>query len=235
MRTGTRAAIVLLATLLAAAGTAKLGFWQLDRAAQKVAAAAAVEERGRLPALSSADLQPDETQLQRRVQLRGRWLPDTTAYLDNRPMDGRVGFFVVTPLQLEGRPEAVLVQRGWAPRHGLDRIRLPAVSTPIEGVVEVSGRLTASPSRLYEFSASAAGPIRQNLKVADVAAEIKAPLLPLTVLQVGTASEGLLRNWPAADLGLQKHYGYAFQWFALCALILGLYVWFQLVQPRRRP
>lgn len=235
MRTGTRAAIVLLAALLAAGGTAKLGFWQLDRAAQKVAAAAAVEERGRLPALSSADLQPDETQLQRRVQLRGRWLPDTTAYLDNRPMDGRVGFFVVTPFQLEGRPEAVLVQRGWAPRHGVDRTRLPAVSTPIEGVVEVSGRLTASPSRLYEFSASAAGSIRQNLRVADVAAEIKAPLLPLTVLQVGTASEGLLRNWPAADLGLQKHYGYAFQWFALCALILGLYVWFQLVQPRRGP
>jgi surfeit locus 1 family protein len=52
-------------------------------------------------------------------------------------------------------------------------------------------------------------------------------------LQSDAPSDGLLRDWPAADLGLQKHYGYAFQWFALCALILGLYVWFQLVKPRR--
>jgi surfeit locus 1 family protein len=47
-------------------------------------------------------------------------------------------------------------------------------------------------------------------------------------------SDGLLRHWPAPDLGLHKHYGYAFQWFALCALILILYVWFQLVRPRLR-
>jgi surfeit locus 1 family protein len=29
-----------------------------------------------------------------------------------------------------------------------------------------------------------------------------------------------------------KHHGYAFQWFALSALIAGLYVWFQLLRPR---
>jgi surfeit locus 1 family protein len=48
------------------------------------------------------------------------------------------------------------------------------------------------------------------------------------------AADGLLRDWPAPDAGLQKHYGYAFQWFALSALILGLYVWFQLIRPRRQ-
>ncbi len=48
------------------------------------------------------------------------------------------------------------------------------------------------------------------------------------------ANDELLRDWPAPDLGLQKHYGYAFQWFALAALILCLYVWFQLIRPRRQ-
>ena len=60
----------------------------------------------------------------------------------------------------------------------------------------------------------------------------------MTVVQTaGSADDGLLRHWPAPDLGLHKHYGYAFQWFALCALIVGLYVWFQIVRPRlaRRP
>lgn len=224
-----RAVTVLIAALLGAALTARLGFWQLDRAAQKVAAAAAVEAQGGLPALTNAEV---AAQLNRRVSLRGHWLADKTVFLDNRPMDGRVGFFVLTPLQLEGRAEAVLVQRGWVPRNSLDRTQLPALPTAAE-VVEVQGRLTASPSRLYEFSASPPGPIRQNMTVEAFAAEIKRPMLPLTVLQLGTATDGLLRDWPAADLGLQKHYGYAFQWFALCALILGLYVWFQLVKPRR--
>ena len=224
--------IVLLAALAAAALTARLGLWQLDRAAQKVAAAAAVDERGQLPALGNVALAGDDSQLNRRVSLRGHWLADKTVFLDNRPMDGRVGFFVLTPLQLDGRPETVLVQRGWVPRNSQDRTQLPLLAASGEAV-EVNGRLTAAPSRLYEFSASPPGLIRQNLTVAAFAQEIKLPLLPLTVLQQDAASEGLLRDWPAADLGLQKHYGYAFQWFALCALILGLYVWFQLIKPRR--
>ena len=36
------------------------------------------------------------------------------------------------------------------------------------------------------------------------------------------------------DVG--KHHGYAFQWFALSALVIVLYVWFQHIRPaRRRP
>ena len=46
--------------------------------------------------------------------------------------------------------------------------------------------------------------------------------------------DGLLRQWPRPALDVHKHYGYAFQWFALCALMTGLYVWFQLVLPRRQ-
>ena len=51
-----RAVTVLIAALLGAVLTARLGFWQLDRAAQKVAAAAAVEAQGGLPALSNAEV-----------------------------------------------------------------------------------------------------------------------------------------------------------------------------------
>jgi len=47
-------------------------------------------------------------------------------------------------------------------------------------------------------------------------------------------ADGLLRHWPAPAFDVHKHYGYAFQWFALAALITGLYVWFQLVRPRLR-
>jgi len=226
-----RRLIVLIAALAGCALTARLGFWQLDRAAQKVALQQSVDARSKLPALGNGSL-PGE--LHRRVSLTGHWLADKTVYLDNRPLDGRVGFFVVTPLALEGRADVILVQRGWLPRNMQDRAALPPLETPA-GTVTVEGLLIAAPSRLFEFSAAASGAIRQNLDPAAFAQEIREPLMvKLTVQQTGPA-DGLKRDWPAPDLGLQKHYGYAFQWFALCALILGLYVWFQILKPRTRP
>ena len=226
--------LMLAAALLGAALTARLGLWQLDRAAQKIALLAAIDAETERPALGNAEL-VGEKQLHRRVALRGRWVAERSIWLDNRAMDGRAGFFVVTPLRLDGREESILVQRGWAPRDPLDRQRLPVVATPA-GEVEVQGRLAASPSRLLELGEGRPGAIRQNLDAAAYAVESGLALLPLTVVQTGPAGadDGLLRNWPAPDLGLQKHYGYAFQWFALCALIVGLYVWFQLLRPRLR-
>lgn len=228
--------LLLAAALLGAALTARLGVWQLDRAAQKIALRAAIDAETARPALADAELAPDGAgQLHRRVALRGRWLPERTVWLDNRPMDGRAGFYVVTPLQLSGRPEAILVERGWAPRHVADRTQLPPLITP-GGEVTVPGRLAASPSQLYELGKGATGLIRQNLDPAAFAVETGLRLLPLTVVQTEATGpdDALARHWPAPDLGLHKHYGYAFQWFALCALIVGLYVWFQLVRPRLR-
>jgi surfeit locus 1 family protein len=227
-----RRALLLAAALLGAALTAGLGLWQLDRAQQKLALQAALDAEATRPPLTNAELGGD--QLHRRVALRGHWLAERSIWLDNRPMDGRAGFYVVTPLLLAGRGDAILVQRGWAPRDPSDRSRLPRLVTPA-GEVEVIGRLAASPSRLYELGGGASGAIRQNLDAAALAAESGLKLLPLTVVQTqASADDGLLRHWPAPDLGLHKHYGYAFQWFALCALILCLYVWFQLIRPRLR-
>ena len=236
-----RAAVVLVATLAGVALTAKLGAWQLSRAAQKVALQAAFESRAALSPLSAADLahsaEQAEAQYYRPVQLRGRWIEGHSVFLENRQMAGRVGFYLVTPLQLEGRPDAVLVQRGWVPRDQRERTLLPSVPTP-PGRVEVDGHIAPPPGRLYEFAASTGGVIRQNLDLDEFRRETGLLLAPLSVQQLdspGSAGDGLLRQWPPPAVDVQKHYGYAFQWFALSALMAGLYVWFQLVRPRRRP
>jgi len=104
------------------------------------------------------------------------------------------------------------------------------------GRVQVQGRIALAPPRLYEFDAAASGPIRQNLDLDAYARETALPLRPLTVVQEDgqpPVGDGLLRQWPRPAADVHKHYGYAFQWFALSALILGLYVWFQLIRPRR--
>lgn len=235
---GRSAAVVLLAAVLGAAVTARLGWWQLDRAAQKNALQAALDSRSALPVLPATDLASDEAtaaeQHHRRVLLAGRWMPEATVYLENRQMAGRVGFFVVTPLLLADGT-AVAVQRGWQARNMQDRTAVVVPPTPA-GPVTVAGRIAPAPARLYDFDGAASGPIRQNLRLADYSRETRLLVRPFSVLQDGTPTDppdGLLRQWPAPAAGLQKHYGYAFQWFALAALILGLYVWFQLLRPRR--
>jgi len=232
-----------LVVLHAAAGSvalaAFLGLWQLDRAAQKVALLAALASRGALPALDALALartaSAAEAQHYRRIVVTGRWLAERTVFLDNRQMDGKVGFLVVTPLALEASAEAVLVQRGWTPRHFEDRTALPAIATP-SGPVRIEGIVAPAPSRLFEFAAAASGPIRQNLDIGAYARETGLALLPLSIRQgeAAAAGDGLVRNWPAPAVDVQMHYGYAFQWFAIGAVIAFLYVWFRIVRPRKR-
>jgi len=227
-----------LLTAAALAGvciTLALGFWQLGRAHQKEALTAAIESRRRQPPLPPEALgRPDAASLVHSpIRLRGEWVTDRTVYLDNRQMAGKVGFYVVTPLRLQGSDTGVLVQRGWAPRDFIDRARLPRVETPA-GTVEVLGRIAPPPAKLYELGGAAAGPIRQNLDLPAFAAETGLKLLPLSVQETSAASQGLLRDWPGAGSGPEKNYGYAVQWWALSALIAILYAWFQFIQPRRR-
>jgi surfeit locus 1 family protein len=236
-----RAWIVLAAALVTALVTARLGVWQLSRAAQKEALQASIDERRGLPALTTETLALDTAaaagQHHRAVVVQGRWVPGHTVFLDNRQMNGRPGFFVVTPLWLADG-SAVIVQRGWQPRDAADRTRVVMPPTPA-GEVRISGRIAPPPARLYEFDGASQGPIRQNLDTATHAVETGLALRPLSVVQEDASAaeagaDGLLRQWsrPAADV--HKHYGYAFQWFALSALVIGLYVWFQLIRPRRR-
>jgi surfeit locus 1 family protein len=231
-----RDVLLLAVTVAALALTARLGLWQLDRAAQKTRLQADLDQRAELPPLGVAELAARELQaddqLHRRARIAGTWLPQHTVHLDNRQMQGRVGFYVLTPLLLADG-SAVLVQRGWRARDFLDRTRLAPVPTPA-GPVTLEGRLARSPARLYEFEAAASGPIRQNLDLDSFARETGLRLRPVSLLQTSdSAADGLQRDWPRPAADVHKHYGYAFQWFALSALIGGLHVWFRILRPRR--
>ena len=233
-------ALVLLAAVASMGLTASLGRWQLDRAAQKEAITQARAEQAALPELDGRTLANlgagsavPEGLLYRRLALQGKWLGGHTVYLDNRQMNGRPGFYVLTPLRLLGTDAVVLVQRGWVPRHFQDRTALPPIDTPV-GDVTVHGRLLPWPSKVYDFGEVESGPIRQNLVFDDYRLQTRLALPMLSIQQTDADDQGLQRAWPEVASGVEKHYGYAFQWFGLCALIALLYVWFQIVQPRRK-
>ena len=227
--------VLTAAAVLVAGVTFSLGQWQLRRAAQKQNLQLAIEAQSNQFILKAADLVDPKIladAVHRRATLKGIWRPEHTVFLDNRQMNGRPGFVVITPLVLDGTGQIILVQRGWAARNFGDRAVLPPIDTP-QGPVTVRGRIAPPPSKLYEFKGVESGRIRQNLDVTVFSREIALPLLPVSMLQMGPANEGLLRDWAAPNVGVDKHYGYAFQWFGLCALIVGLYVWFQLINPWR--
>lgn len=240
--------VVTLAALLAVAGTLSLGRWQLSRAAEKEALQAAIDAQQAFPPLDMTGFLAIEDvagEMHRRVRLRGLWLADRTVWLDNRQLHGGTpGFYVLTPLALEGSQQTLMVQRGWVQRNFVDRAQLPAIATP-SGIVEVTGQIAPPPAHLLELGKAAApsgqdaapgsSPIRQNLGLDAFRAETGLPLrTDIILLQVGAASEGLQRDWPPPTLGVERHYGYAFQWFGLALLVAILYVWFQFIAPRRR-
>lgn len=232
-----RRLLIAVAALAGILLTASLGLWQWQRGHQRTALHQAIEAQAHSATVGARELLAvpggDTRLVNRPVDLAGEWLPDRTVYLDNRQMNGVPGFYVVTPLRIAGSQAVVLVQRGWVQRNFEARTSLPAIQTPT-GTVEVRGLLAPPPAKLYAFTTEESGPIRQNLDLGAFRLETGLPLLALSVQQTGAPSEGLLRQWPEAGSGAERNYGYAFQWWAMAGLIAILYVWFQLVVPRRQ-
>lgn len=230
--------VVTVATILAVALTASLGQWQLNRASEKERLAQQRIERQVLTPLNWSDLMQaglsDDLSvlLDRPVELTGYWRHEATVFLENRPLNGRAGFWVVTPLWDPAKQEALLVVRGWVPRRLDDRTALPALDESSE-VVLVRGRLAPPPSKLYDFGQAGEGRIRQNIDLDLFATEWSMRLWPVAVQQIDSdgAETGLMRDWPLPDSDVHKHYGYAVQWFGLTTLLIVLYVWFQFIGP----
>lgn len=144
-----------------------------------------------------------------------------TVLLDNKLRNRQPGYEVVTPLRLASSDEHVLVNRGWiaAPR---TRQELPEVKTP-SGPVRIGGVALERLPRVL-VPGPQQGKVRQTLDIAGYAAEIGLRLQPRVIEQHSELADGLLREWPRPDTGVEKHQSYALQWYALALLaaILGV-------------
>jgi surfeit locus 1 family protein len=213
----------LLATVLSVAAAVALGTWQLGRAAEKREAKARFEALSVQPAIhvSGAELSAADVEL-RRVEARGVFDPRYAVFIDNRIHRGVPGYHVVMPLRIEGSHRYVLVNRGWTPRTA-SRAQLPSVSTP-QNVVTVHGVAVVPRLRTLELSGDVMeGPIWQNLTIERYRAARPIAIQPFLIRQESDAQDALVRDWEAPDFGMDKHYGYAFQWFALAATIVAFY------------
>ncbi|GLU32878.1 SURF1 family protein [Trinickia caryophylli] len=216
-----------LLILVAMAITIRLGFWQRDRAHQKEAIEARIEQFEHAPpqTVTKAPIAAGAIEYHR-VRAYGRFMPEHVVYLDNRPYRDQPGFYVVMPLALTDGGH-VLVNRGWLPRNADVRTAIAPYRTPT-GDVWVEGIARTNASRAFELGEGGSAPrqaIRQNLDVDAFSAETHLQLQSFVIQQTNDTGDALVRDWPAPTLGVERNYGYMLQWWgmAAAALVFGLY------------
>lgn len=225
-----------LLALAACAAAVSLGNWQTRRAAEKHALAERFEQAGRLPPVRvpPAAVAP-EALVFKRLAAKGEFVPQSMILLDNKVYRGRPGYFVVTPLRLAGSGMHVLVNRGWIAA-GARREDLPSVATPA-GEIEIEGLGQAhAPRVLAAGGGPPAGKVWQGLDFDDFSRWSGLALQPVFLEQHSDGRDGLVRDWPAPDFGIDRHLSYAMQWYLIAALSVVIFVVlsFQRAQPPAR-
>ncbi|MEQ8207286.1 MAG: SURF1 family protein, partial [Woeseia sp.] len=201
-----------------------LANWQLDRAEEKETTAALFDENATPVELASV-AEPLRFQP---VTTRGRYLPEQQFLIDNIVINGRVGYYVVTPFEQAGGGEVMLVNRGWIEK-SRSGTTLPAIA-----VGDEVRNLTARVGRLPRVALRPDRAVRpgQNWpkvavypEISDLSSELGRPVSETVLLLGPEASDGYLRSWRPPEKGSMMHYGYAFQWSALALTVLVILVY----------
>lgn len=201
----------------------------------------------------------------RPVTITGRWLHDKTVFLDNRSYKRQGGFHVFTPLRIvlpepaidrpmsaeANEPVHVLVLRGWTARDVRDRMALPALPTNLQSVVVTGlgeGDVEQSMVLGTDSEPSSEQRLWQRVDLIRFQQWSGLKLVPLLIRQIEAdqsdprgessallAEDGLIRDWITPGSKVDRHYGYAFQWFAMSLAMLSFWLWLKFFRRHPRP
>ena len=213
------AALLLICTGLS------LAQWQTRRAEQREQVALQREQAQRviMPLNSNlhAAIEP-YTQL----RVRGEFVADWPLYLDNRPLHGVSGRYLLMPFRIADSNQYVLVARGWQARDPQDRLKLAPVPLP-QGEIEIIGTARSGFDHVMQLGQPEPvrpGALLQNISAAEVAQASGKQFLSIMLEQTSDSADGLQRDWVKASSGAEKNRAYAFQWLALSLMVFIFYV-----------
>lgn len=208
-----------------------LGIWQLERAAYKQSLMDAYFDKlGALPIDLAAEPEPFT-----RVRVHGEYLP-IQLLLDNQIDDGTPGYWVYAPFTAH---EATwLVNRGWVAGPRL-RSDLPVVPELPEGLVSIVALAWPDTGLLPLFGeepvqrVSATVVRMQRLDSAALESLLGFELRDQE-LRLEAGQPGVLKAAPQIiGFGVERHQGYAFQWFGLALALITLYYFYGRNQARQ--
>lgn len=217
--------LVSLTTVLAIGFLVKLGFWQLDRAAEKQTLFddfATAKNQAESVDFAMLPRQTQSLERYQPVQLTGTFV-DTYLLLDNQIYQGQAGYHVIGLLSANDRPQLVPVNMGWVPV-GLDRTQLPQLQLPSD-TITVKGWFyhasTAGFSLADQIVEPNGPPWRvQQLDFAVISDTLELPIATFVVLLSEAEDYGWPRDWQPQVMPPEKHQAYALQWFSLAVALL---------------
>ena len=211
----------LLATAILCAIGISLGNWQTRRAEEKEAIAALMQEQLlRVPVVLSTAQEFSQLQAFQKVKLKGQFVRDWPLYLDNRPLGGVAGFYVLMPFKIQGSEHAILVARGWLQRNPVERTRIPTLLTD-QGIVEIEGVVRDQLDRTMQLGKQEilkSGSIVQSVPFDELRKQTGLAIVDKVLEQTSNTGDGLIRDWPKPSAGSDKHRAYAFQWYGLALM-----------------
>lgn len=207
-----------------------LGFWQLDRAEQKRILLAQQQQAF---AVDRIDLtQQSVTDLDavryHKVSVKGRYDTAHQFLLDNQIVDGKSGYFVLTPVFIENTNTAVLINRGWIPM-GRDRSRLPDVNFEPKND-QITGRINHFPGvglklKGAEIPTEGWPAVVQVVDPQVLSSKLGYPVANYQIELDAEMDDGYKRVWQTATPILpEKHLAYAVQWFGLALTLTVLFI-----------
>jgi surfeit locus 1 family protein len=219
--------LLTLLTLLLTLVLSSLGYWQLSRAHQKEALLQAAAAHQALPPLTAQTLVTQQDKRFYRVQLTGHFDNAHTVLLDNTLYHGQVGYEVYTPFFAQHINTPFLVDRGFIAM-GQSREHLPPIR-PIIGTVTLKGRFNQPPryhvlGTLYS-EATTRWPLRvEFIELVALQAYLPYVLSP-DLIQIDPKDvHAYPLEWVSTVMSPERHYAYAFQWFALALTLLIIWV-----------
>ncbi len=218
--------LCLLPVLLA------LGGWQLDRSEQKQALLNLQEQAVATETLhlSGAMAIDTGTLRYRQIDVTGRYDVEHQFLIDNQISGGKAGYFVLTPLILNGEAKAVLVNRGWVPSNP-DRSILPDLQFS-QAQKTITGRINDFPSVGIKLAGAEIPTANWPSVVQVVDSQVLAKklgysLFPFQVELDQRSPDGFKREWhTTAIMPPEQHMAYAIQWFALALTLTILFIWY---------
>lgn len=217
-------AVPPLVGILLIALFARLGFWQLDRAQQKIDLQLAFD-RPAGHVLVSGNIEPVPFQ---DIEAQGQYLTRRQIFIENAILDGRLGYYVISPFEFSANGPLLLVNRGWiqkkADNTGLPEIEVTEEALSIRGKTGHLPRVGIRPGEA--FASHAQWPRVGVWPTSDeVAVELGHEVLPYVLLLDPDQEQGYKRKWQPPQSGPSTHYGYAFQWFAMASTLLIMVGW----------
>jgi len=204
---------------------AGLGVWQVSRALEKRASQEAFEKQsGFTRFVDGMQVRPYQ-----RLSAEGEFDATHQFLLDNIILNNRYGHYVLTPLAYSDDAPLLIVNRGWIERSG-GGVDTSAIDVPADYRVTIRGRVGSLPRAGYRMGAAIESPSTWPQHAVyptldELAASLGRAVQPFILLLEPEEEHGLLRHWVPQEMGPERHYAYAFQWFAMGLVLAGLLAW----------